>query len=81
MVPREAPVPQQYKDLLALRADMAATAGQGPLDPLYCSPVPDTSHFKYQRDTPIVPMATPHMLLRENLPPPTYMVCACTGFR
>lgn len=45
----------------------------GPLDPLYTAAVPDTTYFQYNRDTPIVPMATPVGMVRESLPPGAFM--------
>ena len=43
---------QQYQDLVSLAADMEASARRGYVDPLYASPVNDTTFFHYGRDTP-----------------------------
>ena len=43
---------QQYKDLVTMQRDMEASASRDFVDPLYSSPVPDTTFFQYRRDTP-----------------------------
>ncbi|KAG2432036.1 hypothetical protein HYH02_013106 [Chlamydomonas schloesseri] len=73
LMPRVAGPGQQYKDLLGLKQDMLMAAQHGPPDPLYSMPVPDRSAFVYERDTPLIPTQTAAPLIRESLPPDTYM--------
>ncbi|GLC36530.1 hypothetical protein PLESTB_000158400 [Pleodorina starrii] len=72
MVPQVAVPGMQYNDLMGLKMDMIMGASQGPPDPLYHMAVPDRSAFRYDRDTPLVPMQTTAPLLRESLPPTSY---------
>eukprot|EP00198_Chlamydomonas_reinhardtii_P001917 XP_001691253.1 predicted protein [Chlamydomonas reinhardtii] len=53
--------------------DMIMAAQHGPPDPLYSMAVPDRSGFVYERDTPLIPTQTAAPLIRESLPPDTYM--------
>lgn len=56
-------------------------AQHGPPDPLYSMAVPDRSGFVYERDTPLIPTQTAAPLIRESLPPDTYMVRANEGVK
>ncbi|PNW83031.1 hypothetical protein CHLRE_06g303800v5 [Chlamydomonas reinhardtii] len=73
LMPRVAGPGQRYKDLLGLKQDMIMAAQHGPPDPLYSMAVPDRSGFVYERDTPLIPTQTAAPLIRESLPPDTYM--------
>ncbi|KAG2428953.1 hypothetical protein HXX76_011197 [Chlamydomonas incerta] len=73
LMPRVAGPGQHYKDLLGLKQDMIMAAQHGPPDPLYSMPVPDRSAFVYARDTPLIATQTAAPLIRESLPPDTYM--------
>ena len=52
--------PMQYNDLYSMHRDLQSSSYQGgQMDPLYSSPVPDTTFFNYHRDTPISPVQAP----------------------
>ncbi|GAX73672.1 hypothetical protein CEUSTIGMA_g1123.t1 [Chlamydomonas eustigma] len=58
---------QQYKDLLSMQQDMVSSAQRDFVDPLFSAAVPDTTFFQYRRDTPIMPVVSPHNMIRENM--------------
>lgn len=59
---------------MELQLELQQDVLQGHMNPLYTSPVPDTSGFVYGRDTPLMPMYTPAAMINEALPGATFMV-------
>ena len=64
---------------MEMRRDMAASAQHGPADLLYASSVPDTTFFRYDRDTPLMPMLSPQGMIQERLPAGAFMVGGWVG--
>ena len=72
---------QEYSNLATMGLQMEASSRPGPLDPLYSNAVPDTSAFRYPRDTPMMGVQSNYNMLREQLAPGTYMVRAYLCFK